>query len=93
MKPCEWCGHEHDVTALCTKRPKWSRRGFLALAGAAVVGAVLPSLPTVPAWEGIRISQDFARAVRNIDAMQAQLWHRVTDAMVYRLDKDFAVKP
>lgn len=41
---CEWCGHDHPVTALCTKRPTWSRRGFLQLAGAAIVGAALPDL-------------------------------------------------
>jgi hypothetical protein len=35
---CEWCGHEHARDALCTSRPKWSRRGFLALFGAGVAG-------------------------------------------------------
>lgn len=42
---CNWCGHEHDVTALCTKRPTWGRRGFLMLAGAALVGRLLPDVP------------------------------------------------
>jgi len=56
MTICEWCGHEHAITALCTKRPKWSRRGFLALMGAAAVGAaadpaslLLPQ-PEMSAW-------------------------------------------
>lgn len=40
---CEWCGHEHPVTALCLARPKWSRRGFLGLVSAAIIGAVLPT--------------------------------------------------
>jgi hypothetical protein len=40
---CEWCGHQHAVTALCSKRPRWSRRGFLALMGAAAVGVATPS--------------------------------------------------
>lgn len=35
---CEWCGHVHDVRELCTRRPRWSRRGFLQLAGAAALG-------------------------------------------------------
>jgi hypothetical protein len=30
---CDWCGHVHDRTALCAKRPTWGRRGFLALMG------------------------------------------------------------
>ncbi len=30
---CEWCGSDHPVTALCTKRPRWSRRGFIGLFG------------------------------------------------------------
>jgi hypothetical protein len=42
---CEWCGHEHAREALCTSRPKWSRRGFLSLFGAGIAGlAVAPSL-------------------------------------------------
>lgn len=45
MLCCEWCGHEHDQRALCTKRPTWGRRGFLALLGASAVGAVLPAVP------------------------------------------------
>jgi hypothetical protein len=40
---CEWCGHEHPITALCLSRPKWSRRGFLGLVGAAIIGAALPT--------------------------------------------------
>ena len=43
---CDWCGHDHHVTALCAKRPKWSRRGFLALTGAALAGSLLPRLPS-----------------------------------------------
>lgn len=39
---CEWCGHDHARTALCTKRPTWGRRGFLALVGSAIVGAAIP---------------------------------------------------
>jgi hypothetical protein len=38
---CEWCGHEHERAALCASRPKWSRRGFLALFGAGIAGAAL----------------------------------------------------
>lgn len=42
---CEWCGHDHARDALCTSRPKWSRRGFLSLFGAGIAGlAVAPSL-------------------------------------------------
>jgi hypothetical protein len=36
---CEWCGHAHPRAALCSKRPTWSRRGFLQLLGAAAIGA------------------------------------------------------
>jgi hypothetical protein len=39
---CEWCGHAHDRTALCTKRPTFGRRGFLALLGAGLTGMALP---------------------------------------------------
>lgn len=39
---CEYCGHDHPRDALCTQRPKWGRRGFLALLGAAAVGATVP---------------------------------------------------
>lgn len=54
---CEWCGHEHAREALCTSRPKWSRRGFLALMGAAAVGAALdPSLLLKPAAPALRAS-------------------------------------
>ena len=41
---CDWCGHTHPVTTLCSKRPTWGRRGFLALLGAGLVGAALPQL-------------------------------------------------
>lgn len=47
---CEWCGECHAVTALCVKRPRWSRRGFLTLLGLGAVGLALPALP-VPEWE------------------------------------------
>lgn len=46
---CEWCGHEHARDALCSGRPRWSRRGFLAMFGAGVAGlALAPSLPLGP---------------------------------------------
>lgn len=48
---CDWCGHDHPVMALCSRRPKWSRRGFLALAGAALVGAALPVPPATVVYE------------------------------------------
>lgn len=41
MKPCEWCGHDHPVTVLCSKRPKLTRRNFICLFGAGVAGMVL----------------------------------------------------
>lgn len=41
---CEWCGHEHSRDALCTKRPKWSRRGFIAMFGMGVAGLALGRL-------------------------------------------------
>jgi hypothetical protein len=44
---CEWCGGEHDQAALCRSRPKFSRRGFLALFGAGIAGvAAAQILPT-----------------------------------------------
>jgi hypothetical protein len=57
---CEWCGDEHPVTALCTKRPKWGRRGFLALFGAGVAGLlVAPAVPvTEPEWISVRFVGD-----------------------------------
>lgn len=44
---CDWCGNDHDVRALCSARPKWTRRGFLALGLAAGVGAMLPTVPAL----------------------------------------------
>jgi hypothetical protein len=44
---CEWCGREHAIDALCVARTRWSRRGFLALFGAGVIGAsFVHALPT-----------------------------------------------
>lgn len=48
---CEWCGHDHDVTALCTKRPTWDRRGFLCLMGSAIVGAAATQLLPTTTWQ------------------------------------------
>lgn len=46
VNTCEWCGHEHDVRALCTKRKRGlSRRSFLILGATAAVGAMLPAIP------------------------------------------------
>lgn len=45
---CEWCGHEHAVTALCPSAPRSrgiNRRSFLLLGAAAAIGAALPSVP------------------------------------------------
>lgn len=47
MTICEWCGHEHAREALCSQRPKWSRRGFLALMGAAAVGMATDPLKAI----------------------------------------------
>lgn len=46
---CEWCGHEHAREALCSARPKWSRRGFLAMFGAGVAGLAfgVPAPPSL----------------------------------------------
>lgn len=43
---CEWCGHDHDQAALCTQRPTWGRRGFLALFGAGIAGLAVTGLST-----------------------------------------------
>ena len=48
---CDWCGHEHARTALCTKRPTWGRRGFLALFGCGLVGLVLGSPAQADPWK------------------------------------------
>lgn len=45
---CEWCGQTHAKDQLCASRPKWSRRGFLALFGAGIAGAVVAAkIPSV----------------------------------------------
>lgn len=43
---CDWCGHRHDMTALCAKRPTWGRRGFLALFGTGLAGLAIGGLPS-----------------------------------------------
>jgi len=53
---CDWCGHAHAQTQLCTLRPKWSRRGFLMTVAKGIVGAV--ALTTIPTpvtltWNGV----------------------------------------
>ncbi len=45
---CEWCGHEHDQAALCTDRPTWGRRGFLALFGAGIAGLAVTGVTGLP---------------------------------------------
>lgn len=76
---CEWCEHEHARDALCTSRPKWSRRGFLALFGAGVAGlAVAPSLPqsdTFEAWYAIR--HEFTP--RGLDAILKEIYQPVIE--------------
>lgn len=44
---CEWCGHTHPREALCERRPKWSRRGFLALFGAGIAGIAAGGLGNI----------------------------------------------
>ena len=57
MTICEWCGHEHPQTAICSSRPKWSRRGFLALLGAGLAGLAVPTMP-VETWPMVVIPSD-----------------------------------
>ena len=41
---CDWCGHDHDVRAICSQRPASrgvSRRSFIALISAGVAGLAL----------------------------------------------------
>jgi hypothetical protein len=46
---CEWCGHPHPPSELCSERPLArgvTRRSFLALFGAGIAGLALgPQLP------------------------------------------------
>lgn len=50
---CEWCGHAHPRSALCSKRPTWSRRGFLALLGAAAIGVAADPLRVLSGTESV----------------------------------------
>ncbi len=72
---CEWCGHDHPVTALCVKRPRWSRRGFLALLGVGVAGlALAPTLDVLapPQWAiGTRAVDQRGNVYRYIKAARA----------------------
>lgn len=64
MTICEWCGHEHDVTALCTKRPRWSRRGFLSLVGLGAVGLAVGGIPTLGSEaEAFALTLDYDKLV------------------------------
>ena len=44
MTQCEWCGHRHPQERLCSKRPTWSRRGFLAMFGVGIAGLAVGGL-------------------------------------------------
>ena len=79
---CEWCGHTHEQTALCTKRPKWSRRGFLALFGAGLVGMAVTGLQPlsepdlVKLWRGL-MGQDESGFLKQFDVqlnVETNLW-------------------
>ena len=48
---CEWCGHGHAITDLCTQRPTWGRRGFLALLGMGLAGIALPAMSPLSPWQ------------------------------------------
>lgn len=61
---CEWCGVPHAQTALCAPRLKVSRRTFLFLGSAGVVGAVLGASALasplekwgeMPAWDTMAV--------------------------------------
>jgi hypothetical protein len=50
MSACEWCGHQHRITALCSQRPKargMGRRSFLFLAGIGAAATVLNPLALI----------------------------------------------
>lgn len=51
---CQWCGDTHPVGRLCGAGQRgMTRRSFFFLAGAAVVGAMLPNVPfdtSIPRW-------------------------------------------
>ena len=54
MRQCEWCGHRHPRERLCSKRPTWSRRGFLEIFGVGIVGLAVSGLTfQKPQWINI----------------------------------------
>lgn len=75
MTTCDWCGHAHEIHALCAQRPTWSRRGFLALMGSALAGAMIPipALPEPQAMLGLYQGSGLYRwvAVPNVDLLIA----------------------
>jgi hypothetical protein len=78
---CDYCGDEHDVTALCRARGV-SRRRFLFLGGMAAAAAVLP-LPTMPAGQNLPI-------IIHTRKMMARV--RVTPELLYGFDAAYVDK-
>ena len=79
---CDWCGHDHDVRAICSQRPASrgvSRRSFIALIGTGVAGlALAPSLPVGYVHTEVFGAFDFSRAV---DFMEQRFRQRVIELL------------
>jgi hypothetical protein len=93
---CEWCGHEHPRAALCSKRLTWSRRGFLALLGAAAIGVavdplrVLSGTESIVGLEGAQIRQFILVSEKLLQDASIDLEAYVRAALVRTIEGEMA---
>ena len=90
---CDWCGHDHDVRAICSERPVSrgiTRRSFVALFSAGVSGLALaptgemfqrrdiPAVVDIPSW---RMTFVNGRAVDGGDGSREKPYRSLASAV------------
>ena len=72
---CAWCGDDHGVDALCARAQRGlTRRSFIFLSSAAIVGAMMPA----PATELVQMVYHPPHGNRHlIGQIVAEEWNRI----------------